>query len=522
VGERSVSDDGPLRRALLEANAELLERIEALSLVRLVGDALVGAVDRAAVASALVVLLREELGVDLAALWEVDALGGGLRLLARGRGEPDASAVDATALVPFSAGPLGTVGATGRPVWLPDLDAEAAAGAPPEAAGMRALLLHPVGAGGRTLGVIGLGAARAGGLREEHARLLGLIAPTVALALESATLFARLSGENDALRAEIAARRASARLVGSSPAVRRLLAVVERLADADVTVLVLGESGTGKEVVARALHDGGRRRGGPFVPINCAALPETLLESELFGIERGVATGVERRSGLVERANGGTLFLDEIGDMTPAVQGKVLRVLQEREVTRVGAARPVPVDVRVIAATHRDLEARVREGRFREDLYFRLKVATLHVPSLAERREDIALLADHFLARFATKHGRPPLRLHPDALALLVSRTWPGNVRELENVIEQAVVLADGPVLGVADLGLGARPPEEAGRDGGVALGHALESAERAVLERALAACGQNRTRAARLLGIGRRTLLYKLKRHGLGPGSPG
>src|SRR5207249_3694357 len=166
-----------------------------------------------------------------------------------------------------------------------------------------------------------------------------------------------------------------------------------------VAVLVLGASGTGKEMVARALHHGGRGRGAPFVAVNCAALPETLLESELFGIERGVATGVERRAGLIERANGGTLFLDEIGDMSPVVQAKLLRVLQEREVTRVGGARPMRVDVRVIAATHRDLEHAVREGGFREDLYFRLKVATVRVPTLAERREDVPLLAHHFLAR---------------------------------------------------------------------------------------------------------------------------
>src|SRR5581483_1561567 len=184
-------------------------------------------------------------------------------------------------------------------------------------------------------------------------------------------------------------------------------------------------------------------RDAPFVAINCAALPEALLESELFGIERGVATGVERRAGLIERATGGTLFLDEIGDMSPLVQAKILRVLQEREVTRVGGARAIPVDVRVIAATHRELEMLVREGRFREDLYFRLKVATLHVPSLAERREDVPLLAQHFLARFARKHRREGLRFSSDALAALAARPWPGNVRELENAVEQAVVLAE-------------------------------------------------------------------------------
>ena len=270
----------------------------------------------------------------------------------------------------------------------------------------------------------------------------------------------------------------------------------------DVTVLVLGASGTGKEMVARALHHGGRRRDAPFVAVNCAALPETLLESELFGIERGVATGVERRAGVIERASGGTLLLDEIGDMSPVVQAKLLRVLQEREVTRVGGARPIPVDVRVVAATHRDLERAVQDGGFREDLYFRLKVATVRVPTLAERREDVPLLAHHFLARAAARHGRAGLRLSPEAVAALVARAWPGNVRELENVIEQAAVMAEGPVIGPADYR-------------GV-VGAAVDHTERTLIARALAAAGQNRTRAARLLGIGRRTLLYKLKRHGL------
>src|SRR5207249_4719399 len=227
-------------------------------------------------------------------------------------------------------------------------------------------------------------------------------------------------------------RCAAGGMVGTSPACRQLLATVARLAEVDVTVLVLGASGTGKEMVSRALHHGGRRRDAPFVAVNCAALPETLLESELFGIERGVATGVERRAGVIERASGGTLLLDEIGDMSPVVQAKLLRVLQEREVTRVGGARPIPVDVRVVAATHRDLERAVRDGGFREDLYFRLKVATEH---------------------------------------------------ELD-------------YRGV--------------------VGAAVDHTERALIARALAAAGQNRTRAARLLGIGRRTLLYKLKRHGL------
>ncbi len=510
--------DTPLQRALREANAELLQRIEDLSVVRLVGDALAGAVEPAAIGTALVGLLRDELRVDLAILWRVDELAAGLRLVAlcrAGDAGPVRPAADGP-LHPFSAGALGTAG-SGTPVRIPDLDREPGA-APPEVTGVRAFLCHPVAARGRTLGVIGLGNTDPGGVGPEHERLLGLIAPAVGMALENAALYELVARENHALRAELSDRYGPAGLIGSSPAFRRLLATMERVAETDVTVLVLGASGTGKELVARALHHGGRRRAQPFVAVNCAALPETLLESELFGIERGVATGVERRPGLIERAHGGTLFLDEIGDMASAVQAKILRVLQEREVMRVGGARPLPVDVRVIAATHRDLEASVQEGRFREDLYFRLKVATLRVPSLAERREDIPLLAHHFLARCAARHGRTGLRLAPDALAALGTRPWPGNVRELANVIEQAVVLGEGPLLRAVDVELDGGATAEQGLDYRRAVDAALGTAERALIERALATAGQNRTHAARLLGIGRRTLLYKLKRYGLGP----
>jgi DNA-binding NtrC family response regulator len=504
-----------LQQALRDANAELLRRIEDLSLVRLVGDALAGALEPAAIGTALVALLRDELRVDLGALWAVDELGTGLRLVAvcrTGDEAPARAAADAP-LVPFTAGLLGAAGA-GTPAVLPEAAARAA-DLSAEFAGMGSALLHPVGARGRTLGVVGLGTLEGGALGADHERLLGLIAPVVGMALESAALYGRVAGENRALRAELAGRFGGGALVGSSAAFRRLLAAMARLGEADVTVLVLGASGTGKEMVARALHYGGRRREGPFVALNCAALPEALLEAELFGIERGVATGVERRPGLVERASGGTLFLDEIGDMSPLVQAKVLRVLQEREVTRVGGARPIPVDVRIVAATHRDLEAAVREGRFREDLYFRLKVATLRVPALVDRREDVPLLAQHFLARFAAKHGRAGIRFAPEALAALAARAWPGNVRELENAVEQAVVMAEGPAIEPADLGLDA-PPAEPGLDYRGAVRAAQGSAERTLIERALEATDQNRTRAARLLGIGRRTLLYKLKRYGI------
>jgi DNA-binding NtrC family response regulator len=507
----------PLKRALRDANAELLRRIEELSLVRQVGEALAGALEPATIGAALVTLLRDEVGVDLAVLWTADELGTGLRLTAlyRTDDETPARGADDAPLVPLLSHELGAASA-GRAVLLSGLTTAPVGTAPPEAAGMDAFLYYPVGLRGRTLGVVGLGMELAGRLGSEHERLLGLIAPVVAMALESAMLCNRIASENRSLRAELGTRYGRAGLVGSSTTFRALLAMLDRLADADITVCVLGASGTGKEMVARALHYGGRRREGPFVAINCAALPETLLESELFGIERGVATGVERRPGLVERASGGTLFLDEIADMSPSVQAKVLRVLQEREVTRVGGARRIPVDVRVVAATNRDLEGAVREGRFREDLYFRLKVATIRVPPLAERREDIPQLAHHFLARFSAQYGRNELRLSPEALAALSSRPWPGNVRELENVIEQAVVMAEGPVIGPADVGADGAGEVVRGLDYRGVIEAARGTAERTLVERALAAAGHNRTQAARLLGISRRTLLYKLKRYGL------
>jgi two-component system response regulator HydG len=502
----------PLKQALRAANAELLRRLEELSFVRLVGDALAGEATTAGVGRALVELLRAELGVDLIALWEVDALEGGVRLAARFGPDDAAPAIPGRGpLIAFAAaGGLGRA-AAGEAVGVLD-----AGELPPGADGVDAVALYPLRARGRVLAVLGVGVRSAPADDPERERLVGLVAPIVSLALESAALAERLASENRTLRAELGDRFGRAALIGVSPAFRRLLAAVERLAEADVTVLVLGESGTGKELVARALHWGGRRGEGPFVALNCAALPESLLESELFGIERGVATGVERRAGLVERATGGTLFLDEIGDMTLAVQAKLLRVLQEREVMRVGGARPIPVDVRVVAATHRDLEGAVRAGRFREDLYFRLKVASLRVPPLRERPEDVPLLAQHFLARFAARHDRPGLRFAPDALAALAQRAWPGNVRELENAIEQAVVMTAGPLIEPADLGVEAPAAPAPGQAYRAAVRAVVGDTERSLIERALAECGQNRTKAAQLLGIGRRTLLYKLKRYGL------
>jgi len=285
-------------------------------------------------------------------------------------------------------------------------------------------------------------------------------------------------------------------------------------------VLVTGESGTGKELVARALHRRGRRSAGPFVALNCAALPEGLLESELFGHTRGAFTGAEsQRAGKFEVANGGTLFLDEIGDMPYPLQPKLLRALQEGVIERIGSNKPITVDLRVVSSTHRDLPARIREDAFREDLYYRLNVFDIRLPPLRERREDVAHLADYFLRRFARELAREAPALTPEALRLLERHAWPGNVRELQNLMERVAVLAAGPEVDAGFftmlLSTGSeRPPEEAPE--GLALQPAVEELERKLILRALGAADDNKAEAARLLGISERTLWYKLKRYGL------
>ena len=294
---------------------------------------------------------------------------------------------------------------------------------------------------------------------------------------------------------------------------RRVLEMVERVAPRGVNVVVRGESGTGKELVAKLVHHLSGRQG-PLIALNCAALPESLLESELFGIEGGVATGVQARAGKFELADGGTLFLDEIGDMQGTIQVKLLRTLQEREVVRVGGHRPIRVDVRLVAATHRDLEALVEEGRFREDLYYRLKGVEVDLPPLRERREDVPHLVRDFLEEFCAREGIEPPQLRAEALALLMPHELPGNVRELQNVVEGAVSLADGEI-DRRPAGLAARrrlAPGPHGHerfaDGGEPLD--LATLERRHIERVLEMTGGNKTAAARVLGVTRRTLQRK------------
>jgi len=321
------------------------------------------------------------------------------------------------------------------------------------------------------------------------------------------------------------------RLIGDSAPMRELERTLRRAANGIATVLVRGESGTGKELVARLVHELSPRRAGPFLKVHCAALPDQLLESELFGYERGAFTGATaRKPGRVELAQGGTLFLDEIGDITPATQVKLLRVLQDRQFERLGGTETLNADVRFVTATHRDLEGMVREGKFREDLFYRLNVVSLLVPPLRARPDDIEPLALHFCESVASANGRNKTALDADVLALLRQQSWPGNVRQLQNFVERLVVLASGPRVGVEEA------RRELGRSGGalafaeasgfapkldldqsaLELEVALKKAERRALERALKSSAGNKNVAARLLGISRRSLYYKLEEHGL------
>ncbi|HEX2093898.1 MAG TPA: sigma-54 dependent transcriptional regulator [Longimicrobiaceae bacterium] len=311
-------------------------------------------------------------------------------------------------------------------------------------------------------------------------------------------------------------------IVGSSSEMLSAFASVARAASSDATVLVLGESGTGKEMIARVLHSRSRRSRGPFIAINCAAIPENLLESELFGHEKGAFTGaIGRRIGRFERANGGTLFLDEIGDMSLALQSKILRAIQEREIERVGGESPVPIDVRIVAATNRDLKAAVEEGGFRADLYYRLAVVTLHLPPLRERGEDLDRLVEHFVLRYSREHGKPIRGISEELLKMIRTHPWPGNVRQLRNVVERAVVMCSGDTLLPQHLPADILLPQPRTLEQEVDEGPlcTLEEMERRYIRRAIRQTGNNLTLAAERLGIHRNTLRRKMAEYGLDRG---
>jgi two-component system response regulator PilR (NtrC family) len=347
----------------------------------------------------------------------------------------------------------------------------------------------------------------------------------IRLVVEKALEKKSLARENRRLRTELRAQNRSRRVVGNSTAMQRVFELVSQVADSRANVLVTGESGTGKEMVARAIHEIGERRDGPFITINCAAIPENLLESELFGHVRGSFTGaLHNKEGLFELANGGTLFLDEVGDLPLPLQVKVLRAIQEKTFRRVGGTHDQQVDVRIVAATNRHLEEEVAQGRFREDLYYRLNVIEIPLPPLRERRDDIALLVDHFVEKYARELGRDVKGMSDDALAKLSAYRFPGNVRELENVIERAVALTRGPVIQLESLPRSVLEREDPAPEPripreGVDLDKLMEDYERSLILEALRPAGGVKKKAARLLGISFRSLRYRLEKLGIEDG---
>ncbi|MFQ5789155.1 MAG: sigma-54-dependent transcriptional regulator [Acidobacteriota bacterium] len=327
-----------------------------------------------------------------------------------------------------------------------------------------------------------------------------------------------LRREVEKLREEVRGTRGLQAIIGRGPAMKRVFDVIRSVAPSNSTVLITGRSGTGKELVARAIHDNSPRRNKGFVVIHCGAIPDALLESELFGYRKGAFTGAVRdHKGLFEQADKGTVFLDEVNTLTPATQAKLLRVLEDKCVRQLGSGECQPVDVRLLAASNQDLGEEVRRGRFREDLYYRLNVVHIHLPDLKERPEDIPLLTEHFLGKFCRENGRPVRKLSRETADLLISYAWPGNVRELKNMMEQAVLLAPDEVIRPEDLPeLGSHWQEELGRRLS-GEGASLEGMERCYIEETLRRTGGNKGRAARVLGIDRRTLYSKMRKYGIG-----
>lgn len=351
------------------------------------------------------------------------------------------------------------------------------------------------------------------------------------LTIDRALALHRLSNEVEELRAELSTRYGFNEIVGISPRLQGVFRTITKVAAVDATVLIEGESGTGKELVARAIHRRSHRAGKPFVAVNCGAIPPTLFEAEFFGHQRGAFTDAhEARSGRFEQAQGGTLFLDEISDLSLEAQVKLLRALQEREVTRLGSHTPIKVDVRVVTATNKDLKAAVEGGAFRQDLYWRLNVVKITLPSLRERSEDVPLIVDHLLARFSNELGVTARAISPEALRLLQSYQWPGNIRELENTLCSAMIMCDGKVIKPSDLPPRIRGEKEVAGNGtgeldrstlAGAVRDVTENIEKMLITSRLAEMNYNRTATADSLGISRKTLFNKMRQYGLGPIEP-
>ncbi len=364
----------------------------------------------------------------------------------------------------------------------------------------------------QTLGAIYLDSTKSRGkFNNETLKFLAVFGNLAAVAIENAHRYDRLKTENVRLQNEVKSTNLFPGIIGKSKPWTAALDLVQRVVDTDVSVLITGESGTGKELIARAIHSQGKRRDMSFMAINCSAIPEQLLESELFGYRKGAFTGANAdKKGLVEYADGGTLFLDEVGDLPPALQAKFLRVLQEREIRRLGDHESKKVNVRLISATNRNLQEEIKGGRFREDLFFRLNIVEIHLPPLRDRPDDIPVLANHFMKSACETHGRNVRKIASGAMSKLLKHPWYGNVRELQNVVERAVVLSRGDEVSEEDLKL-----EQYSEDGLVQSGLTLEEFERKLVEKTLGETGGNRTRTAEKLGVSLRWLQYRLKEWG-------
>src|SRR5580704_7943161 len=368
---------------------------------------------------------------------------------------------------------------------------------------------------------------RVGAFNQRDEDFLESLASHAAIAIENVQLIGELRRREDELAQqnahllrEVESKYSTHGIIGSGPRMQQVVRLIERIRDSLVNVLVTGESGTGKELVAKAVHYTSSRARRPFVALNCAALPETLLESELFGIEKGVATGVNQRVGQFQKANGGTLFLDEIGDLSMTAQAKILRVLQERMVERVGGRGPVPVDVRLLAATNKDLQVEIGKGNFREDLYYRIKVLHVQMPPLRDIREDIPLLANHFLKEYCRENTRGNMEFSPSIVRRLTISAWPGNVRQLRNEVMRLAACARQSLITEEDLfddppmpAPAVKPPASKPQS----LKTAIEELERRMIHEAIESTRNNQQQAARLLGLSRQGLINKLKRYSLG-----
>lgn len=522
-----------LKKILTDINSKYIEKIEELSLIRRVGDAHKDITDFVSVCKSIVAIIQQELDPDNCSLMMVDEEKGELVLTAvKGPYDDGAKFIeDSSATTRFRIGEsiAGHVARSGKSILVQDVLSEKRFFTKKNnGVKIRSLMCIPLVAGERVVAVLNLSQNTPNAFNADKERILTIIANSSAVALENTRLYEklresrdRLVKENIGLKSELIRRFSPPNIIGSSASFAEVLGKVKKVAGVDVNVLIGGESGTGKELIARTLHYNSLRTDGPFVSVNCAALPDTLLESELFGIEKGVATGVEKRAGKFELADGGTIFLDEIGDMSIATQAKILRILQEREFQRVGGSRTIKLDVRVLSATNKNLEEEIKKGGFRADLYYRLKVVEIKLPPLRQRKDDIPLLANYFLKIYCKKHAVGEKWFSRESLDYLANAQWKGNVRELENVVEQAVVLSAGEIIGPKDIAIAKDKDSPDLRvfipDNRLNYKETMKElalkAEKSLIQRALKEARNNKSKAARLLGIGRRTLLYKLEK---------